>query len=539
MLKRVLEPEVMDTRQEALDYNRMDHRAVNEAFARDLLMAAAAQRVSLAQGTVLDLGTGTALIPIELCRQQSGLRLVGLDAAREMLALARRNLVQAGLQANIELALADAKQLPYADGSFSAVISNSIVHHIPRPELALAEAVRVARPGGLMFFRDLLRPHSQAELNQLVKQYAGGENAHARKMFADSLHAALSLAEVRQMIADHGFDPEYVQQTSDRHWTWVDTKPLTRRAALRAGAAVTMSAALGTQTRAAPATGPFERVIDSHQHLWELKRFNLPWVAGDAQMARDYTMSDYLKATAGIPIVKSVYVEVDVDPAQQQAEADYVSELCRRGDSPLAAAVISGRPESADFARYAQQFRDHPYIRGVRRLLHRPDTPRGYCLQQQFVENVQVLGNLGLSFDITMRGVDLSDAPKLIDGCPGTFFILDHCGNPNVQDKDQTAWKRDLSAVAERENVVCKVSGIIASVKPGAWSADDLAPIVNHVLDEFGPYRVMFGGDWPVCNLGASYRAWYDALREIVADRPADDQRRLFYDNALRHYRLG
>ncbi len=83
-----------------------------------------------------------------------------------------------------------------------------------------------------------------------------------------------------------------------------------------------------------------------------------------------------------------------------------------------------------------------------------------------------------------------------------------------------------------------KVSGIIASVTPGQWTPDELAPIVNHTLEAFGPDRVMFGGDWPVCTLGASYRQWFDALRQIVADRSESEQRRLFYDNAVRHYRL-
>lgn len=538
MLARVLEPEVMDTAQEAIDYDRMDHRAVNEKFALDLLAAAAENSVDLTAGAILDLGTGTAQIPIVLCQQQPGLKIVAVDAAGSMLSLARQNTANAGLAQQIEIARCDAKQLPFADQSCLAVISNSIIHHIPRPELALHEAIRVAQPGGLLFFRDLLRPESLAELKALVNCYAGSENAHQQQMFADSLHAALALHEVRQMIADQGFDPQRAQQTSDRHWTWADCKPLTRRTALRVGAALAATAATAGQSTAEE-SDPVTKIVDTHQHLWELKRLNLPWLAGEQKLARDFTMADYLQATRGIPIEKSVYVEVDVDPAQQQAEAEYISDLCQRRAGPLAAAVISGRPESEDFANYITPYRDHHYIRGLRRLLHRLDTPRGYCLQPQFIAGVQLLGELGLSFDITMRGVDLSDAPKLIDACPGTFFILDHCGNPNVQEKDQTAWRRDLAEVAKRENVVCKVSGIIASVKPGAWSADDLAPIVNHVLDEFGPYRVMFGGDWPVCELGASYREWYDALRQIVSQRPTDHQRRLFYDNALRHYRLG
>jgi predicted TIM-barrel fold metal-dependent hydrolase len=264
----------------------------------------------------------------------------------------------------------------------------------------------------------------------------------------------------------------------------------------------------------------------------------LPWTKNNPVMARDYTMRDYLEATAGIPIVKSVYLEVDVDPAQQQAEADYIVELCRRGEGPLAAAVISGRPAAESFRGYITPFKDHRYIRGVRQVLHVASTPRGYCLEKPFIGGIRYLGELGLSFDICVRAAELPDAARLIDECPGTSFILDHCGNADLKVKDQTAWKRDMAAVARPKNVVVKVSGIIASATPGKWTLEDLAPVVNHTLDAFGPDRVMFGGDWPVCTLGASYKQWFDALRAIVGDRPDSEQRRLFHDNAIRHYRL-
>ncbi len=283
---------------------------------------------------------------------------------------------------------------------------------------------------------------------------------------------------------------------------------------------------------------PMFKVVDSHQHLWDLKQFRLPWTATSPSMARDYTMRDYLAATAGIPIEKSVYLEVDVEPSQQQAEADYIAALCRRGEGPLAAAVISGRPAADNFRSYISPYKAHPHVRGLRQVLHGESTPRGYCLQKSFLAGIQYLGELGLSFDICVRAGELPDAAKLIDGCPGTSFILDHCGNADLRVKDQTAWKRDIASVAGRTNVVVKVSGIIASATPGKWTLDLLAPIVNHTLDVFGPDRVMFGGDWPVCTLGASYKQWFDALRQIVANRPESEQRRLFHDNAIRHYRL-
>src|SRR5687768_16272406 len=162
MLLRILEPEVMDSLEEAVDYDTMDHSAVNRVFVDDLLT------VCPAPGDVLDLGTGTALIPIELCRREENCRVMAADAAVSMLQLARNNVETAGLIGRIQASQIDAKQLPYSDGIFDTVMSNSIVHHIPEPLSVLAEAVRVTRSGGLLFFRDLLRPMDQASLDQLV-----------------------------------------------------------------------------------------------------------------------------------------------------------------------------------------------------------------------------------------------------------------------------------------------------------------------------------------------------------------------------------
>jgi len=124
----------------------------------------------------------------------------------------------------VRLQLCDAKHMPYTDGSFTAVISNSIVHHIPEPGAVIAEIVRVVRPGGLIFVRDLLRPADDAAVKHLVDTYAAGANEHQRQMFEDSLRAALTLDEVRALIAPLGFAADTVQATSDRHWTWAARK---------------------------------------------------------------------------------------------------------------------------------------------------------------------------------------------------------------------------------------------------------------------------------------------------------------------------
>ncbi len=217
-LERVLEPEVMDTLAEAHDYDCMDHSGVNQAFVADLL------RTGDIGTEVLDLGTGTAQIPVVLCQQDPHCRVMGIDLAAHMLDLARYNIEVEGFTNRIFLQQIDSKDLSMESDSFDTVMSNSIIHHIPEPLAAITEAIRVVRIGGLLFFRDLMRPTTDEQVVALVKQYAGEENEHQQQMFDDSLRAALSLAEIRELISSLGFDDATVQASSDRHWTWIARK---------------------------------------------------------------------------------------------------------------------------------------------------------------------------------------------------------------------------------------------------------------------------------------------------------------------------
>ncbi|MCE9534542.1 MAG: amidohydrolase family protein [Planctomycetes bacterium] len=278
-------------------------------------------------------------------------------------------------------------------------------------------------------------------------------------------------------------------------------------------------------------------IIDTHQHLWDLKVFKLGWLKEGSPIGNSYTPDVYAEAVKGLNVVKSVYMEVDVVPEQQQKEADYVLDLCKSGKTTMVAAVVSGRPASEGFEKYARQFKGSPYIKGVRQVIHVDSTPAGFCLKKEFIKGIQLLGDLGLSYDICIRPGELGDAAKLVDECPGTRFILDHCGNGPVK-TDRTQWKKDMELLGKKKNLVCKVSGIVASADKDKWGPADLAPLVNHTIESFGWDRVMFGGDWPVCTLAASYKQWVDALKEIVKDRKDEEKLKLFHDNAAKFYGL-
>ena len=215
MLKRVLEPEVMDSEEEAREYDEMDHREVNRLFVSDFLA------VHRDGWRILDVGTGTSLIPIELCHREKRAIVLAIDASLHMLERGAQNVASEGLVGRIHLERADAKSLTYDAGSFGAVISNSIVHHIEHPQRALAEMVRVLTPGGTLFVRDLLRPPDDKTVKHLVNTYAAGAADRQRDLFDASLRAALGLDEMSALIRGIGISPTGLSQTSDRHWTLV------------------------------------------------------------------------------------------------------------------------------------------------------------------------------------------------------------------------------------------------------------------------------------------------------------------------------
>ena len=214
-ITRVPEPEVMDTFEDATEYDSMDHSQVNQQFVQDLL---AAGEVA---GDCLDLGAGTAQIPVALCEAAEGFRVAAMDMSTEMLDIAVYNLEMAGLTDRIVLVHGDAKQLEFEDGAFQVIFSNSIVHHLPEPRGMFREAVRVTSADGWLFFRDLLRPDTEEELQQLVETYADDCTDYQRKLFADSLRASFTLDELAEIISELGGDPpSQLRATSDRHWTW-------------------------------------------------------------------------------------------------------------------------------------------------------------------------------------------------------------------------------------------------------------------------------------------------------------------------------
>jgi L-fuconolactonase len=316
-----------------------------------------------------------------------------------------------------------------------------------------------------------------------------------------------------------------------------------------------LAAALGTALapalRAFAADEPIgpQLIIDTHQHLWDRDRLDPPWLYGAAGILRGvYDRREYAEATRGLK-VRSMYMEIDCADDKLDQEAETILGWCGEKSSTMVGAILGGRPASEGFAAYLDRHTKSKSVQGLRRILHSGATPARTCLDKKFVAGIQELGKRSLTFDLCMRPAELDDGAELAKQCPDTTFVVDHCGNvdPKVflKTRDESekpshsadGWKRSMDRLAALPNVYCKISGLVARA-PLVWEVEHLAPAVNHCLNAFGPDRVTFGSDWPVCLTRATIQQWVAALRTIISERPPADQEKLWSANALRLYKL-
>jgi ubiquinone/menaquinone biosynthesis C-methylase UbiE len=209
-MQRVLEPEAMDTAEEADDYASMDHREANAAFLERLFELGA-------RGRMLDIGTGPGQIPLLVCARDPNARVTGVDLSEHMLRHARAARDASPFADRLDYRRGDAKALEFGDASFDAVYSNTILHHIPEPTPFLREAHRVLRPGGALLIRDLFRPATAECVEELVSRHAGDATPAQRALFRDSLHAALTPEELRRAADAAGLEQAQLVVDTDRH----------------------------------------------------------------------------------------------------------------------------------------------------------------------------------------------------------------------------------------------------------------------------------------------------------------------------------
>jgi predicted TIM-barrel fold metal-dependent hydrolase len=272
------------------------------------------------------------------------------------------------------------------------------------------------------------------------------------------------------------------------------------------------------------------RILDTHLHLIYPDKFSYPWLSGAPPINKPWHVESYWQEAAPLGIEAALHMEVDVAEPQIATESEFVLGLDR-----IVGAIANGRPEHAGFQQHLEKMQALGRVKGIRRLLQ--GQPAELSQTQTFIDNIRLLPRYGMTFDICLKSHELMLAPPLIEKCPETQFILDHCGNPKIAEAEWESWTTRLERVAELPNVVCKVSGILANVDD-TWTVDTIRPYVEFVIETFGWDRVVWGSDHPVVTLFADLTKWVNASREIVSGASVEEQEKLFWRNAERVYNV-
>jgi L-fuconolactonase len=278
-------------------------------------------------------------------------------------------------------------------------------------------------------------------------------------------------------------------------------------------------------------------LIDTHVHFWDPNLLQYPWLNEVPAISGPHAISDFQSSTGTIEVEKMVFVQADCAQEQSLAELDWVSQTA--AEALGIAGIVPFAPlERGEVVRvYLDEIIRYPLVKGVRRLLQHEDPQ--FCLEPGFVRGVQLLAEYNLSFDLCIFHSQLPSTIELVRQCPNVRFVLDHIGKPAIKQGLLDPWREQVRTLAELPNAWCKVSGLVTEADHENWTREDLKPYIDHVVDCFGFDRLMFGGDWPVSTLAASYQQWVEALDWILEGSSESDLRKLYRENAVRFYRLG
>lgn len=278
-------------------------------------------------------------------------------------------------------------------------------------------------------------------------------------------------------------------------------------------------------------------LLDTHQHLLYPDKLSYGWAADIQALAgRSFTLEDYKGLTKGMSVERSLFMEVAVDDDRWREEAPFIAELASKPENGIAGLIATIRPESNEGFEGDLEKADALGIVGFRRILHVVDD--GISQTETFRANVRKIGDAGKTFDMCFLGRQLPIARDLAKACDNTVFVLDHCGVPDIAGGEIDVWRSGMKALAELPNLNCKLSGILAYCDPQNATLEAIRPYVDHVLEVFGPDRMVWGSDWPVVNMTADLPTWITMTRTILSDLSPDEQAKIASQNAVRLYNL-
>jgi len=273
--------------------------------------------------------------------------------------------------------------------------------------------------------------------------------------------------------------------------------------------------------------------VDSHIHFWDTDRFDYPWLQAFTELNRPFVPADL--DVGQVEIEALVFVQANPVWDVVDQETAWVQHL--RGRDGRIQALVAGVPldRGARAANaWLERLSDEPGVAGVRQLIQ--DEPEGFALQPAFVDAVRLAGRLGLTVDLCVRNHQIAEVTKLAELCPEGTFVLNHLGKPDVAAGQWTDWLQDIKAMADLDNVRCKLSGLTTEADEGTRATNQIRRYLRAAVDAFGPERCMFGSDWPNASLHISYAGWVSLVLDSVSDLDARERDRVMRGTALEVY---
>ena len=278
-------------------------------------------------------------------------------------------------------------------------------------------------------------------------------------------------------------------------------------------------------------------LLDTHQHLVYREKASYGWTKDIPLLAEEnFILDDYKTLTEGLGIGGTLFMETGVDDPDYQQETRFVKSLADNSDNGMIGLISSIRPESDEaFENWLEETIEMGVV-GYRRILH--VMPDDTSQSDIFRKNVRKIGVSGKTFDICFLPGQLPIACELAKACENTKLILNHCGVPDIAGDGLDPWRQDIKALAQIPNVICKLSGLMAYCAPGTSSLETIEPYVDHVLNCFGPNRMVWGSDWPVVNLAKGLPEWIAVTRKILGKLSADEASSIAYGTAQIVYKV-
>ena len=275
-------------------------------------------------------------------------------------------------------------------------------------------------------------------------------------------------------------------------------------------------------------------MIDAHHHLWKHNDRDYEWMNGEALhgLRRDYLVADLSLATRD----SGVHGTIAVQARQTLEETDWL--LAVAADHPIIKGVVGWVPLcSPQVGDLLERIAFVPNLKGVRHVLQdEPDDQ--FMLREDFNQGVGKLKEFRLVYDILIFERHLPQAIQFVDRHPQQKFVLDHLAKPRIKDNLISPWDERMRELAKRENVFCKISGMVTEADWGKWTPQQLLPYFDVVLEAFGPRRLMFGSDWPVLTLGSDYDSWVKTFQTFIAGLSAEEQEQISSGTACEVYRI-